>query len=192
MARFVSRLYDASNGDVAARATHSDTMTASTRRLSEPDVGPDERDALKLWVVLSRAHSAITDRANAQIAQYGMTLAEFGVLEALYHKGPLLLGEVQRKLLVSSGGVTYLVDRLERRGLVRRDQCLEDRRARYAVLTDDGTEFVRRVFPDHAAAIRDAMSGLDADEQQETTRLLRRLGFAAAGADGQPGESGID
>jgi len=168
-------------------------MTASTRRLTEPDVGTEERDALKLWVVLSRAHAAITDRAAEQIAQHGMTLAEFGVLEALYHKGPLLLGEVQRKLLVSSGGVTYLVDRLERRGLVRRDACLEDRRARYAVLTDDGTAFVRRVFPDHAAAIREAMAGLDQEQQLEATRLIRKLGLAAAGLeDRYRGDSAAD
>jgi len=158
-------------------------MTASTRSPSEPDVGLPERDALKLWIVLSRAHAAIGDRATAQIAAYGMTLAEFGVLEALFHKGPMLLGEVQRKLLVSSGGVTYLVDRLERRGLVRRDQCLEDRRARYAVLTDEGTAFVARVFPEHAAAILDAVSGLTAEEQLAATALLRKLGLAAAGAD---------
>jgi MarR family transcriptional regulator, 2-MHQ and catechol-resistance regulon repressor len=164
-------------------------MTASPKRLSEPEVGPAERDALKLWVVLSRAHAAITDRATEHIAQYGMTLAEFGVLEALYHKGPLLLGEVQRKLLVSSGGVTYLVDRLERRGFVRRDACLEDRRARYAVLTDEGTAFVRRVFPEHAAAIRDAVAGLDADDQLVATRLLRQLGLTASGStDGYTGE----
>jgi len=168
-------------------------MTASTRRPSEPDVGPPERDALKLWVVLSRAHAAITDRASAHVAQYGMTLAEFGVLEALYHKGPLLLGEVQRKLLVSSGGVTYLVDRLERRGFVRRDACLEDRRARYAVLTDEGTAFVRRVFAEHAAAIHEAMAGLDQEEQLVATRLLRKLGLAAAGlADAYASDSAAD
>jgi MarR family 2-MHQ and catechol resistance regulon transcriptional repressor len=162
-------------------------MTASTRPLSEPDVDAPERTALKLWVVLSRAHAAITDRASAHIAQYGMTLAEFGVIEALYHKGPLLLGEVQRKLLVSSGGVTYLVDRLERRGFVRRDACLEDRRARYAVLTDEGTAFVARVFAEHATAIHEAMAGLDRDEQIVATGLLRKLGLAAAGlADGYP------
>jgi MarR family 2-MHQ and catechol resistance regulon transcriptional repressor len=156
-------------------------MPSASRPLAaEPDVDAPERDALKLWIVLSRAHAAITDRAAEHIARYGMTLAEFGVLEALYHKGPLLLGEVQRKLLVSSGGVTYLVDRLERRGLVRRDQCLEDRRARYAVLTDEGTAFVGRVFPEHAAAILDATAGLDRDEQIAATALLKKLGLAAA------------
>lgn len=148
--------------------------------------------ALKLWVVLSRAHAAITDRAAEHVAQYGMTLAEFGVLEALYHKGPLLLGEVQRKLLVSSGGVTYLVDRLERRGFVRRDQCLEDRRARYAVLTDEGTRFVDRVFPHHAAAIQQALAGLEPEEQQVATEMLRKLGLAAADAARYQSETAAD
>ncbi|MDF1503515.1 MarR family transcriptional regulator [Roseisolibacter sp. H3M3-2] len=153
---------------------------SSSRRPSPPDVSPAERDALRLWVVLSRAHAAIATHAAADVARHGLTLAEFGVLEALYHKGPMLLGEVQRSLLVSSGGVTYLVDRLEQRGLVRRDKCAEDRRARYAVLTDAGTAFVREVFPQHAAAVAGAMAGLSADEQRVARSLLRTLGTQAA------------
>src|SRR6185503_13192975 len=96
----------------------------------------DSKSALKLWVVLARAYASVAQRASEDVARHGLTLAEFAVLEALYHKGPLLLGEVQKKILVSSGGVTYLVDRLEERGLVRRKLCPEDRRARYAELTD--------------------------------------------------------
>jgi MarR family 2-MHQ and catechol resistance regulon transcriptional repressor len=147
---------------------------------AEPDVSAAERDALKLWVVLSRARAAIAERAAADVARHELTLAEFGVLEALYHKGPMLLGEVQRSLLVSSGGVTYLVDRLERRGLVRRDQCTEDRRARYAVLTPEGEQFIRGVFLEHATALGAALGGLTREEQREATRLLKKLGLAAA------------
>ena len=137
-------------------------------------------DALKLWVVLARAFNAMQQRAADDVARHDLTLAEFAVLEALYHKGPLLLGEVQRKVLVSSGGVTYLVDRLEKRGLVRRKLCAEDRRARYAELTPQGTAIMERIFPEHAECIRDAMSSLDADEQQEARRLLKELGLNAA------------
>lgn len=144
-----------------------------------PDVPPAERDALKLWVVLSRAHAAIGARAAADVARHDLTLAEFGVLEALHHKGRMLLGEVQRSLLVSSGGVTYLVDRLERRGLVRREACPGDRRARYAALTPAGEAFVRSAFPEHAGVIRASVAGLTRDEQREVTRLLKRLGLAA-------------
>ena len=165
-------------------------MTRSPRRVTEPEVSADERDALKLWVVLSRARTSIRERADAHVAQYGMTLAEFGVLEALHHKGPMLLGEIQRGLLVSSGGVTYLVDRLERRGLVRRDAFPDDRRARLAVLTPEGTAFVERVFPEHAAAVHAAMRGLTAEEQRLATSLLKKLGLGAANAADQPAEGG--
>ncbi len=136
--------------------------------------------ALKLWVVLSRAHAAILRHVEADAARHGLTLAEFGVLEALHHKGPLLLGELQRKLLVSSGGVTWLVNRLVARGLVERDDCAEDRRARYARLTPSGAAFIARAFPAHEAAIAAAVSGLAPAEQLRATALLRTLGQAAA------------
>jgi MarR family 2-MHQ and catechol resistance regulon transcriptional repressor len=145
---------------------------------AEPDAA--ERQALKLWVVLSRAHQAIQAHAAADVARHGLTLAEFGVLEALYHKGPMLLGEVQRSLLVSSGGVTYLVDRLERKGLVRREACPEDRRARYAALTPEGEQLVARIFPEHAAAVARALGGLSASDQARAAALLRTLGKSAA------------
>jgi MarR family 2-MHQ and catechol resistance regulon transcriptional repressor len=136
--------------------------------------------ALKLWVVLARAYAAVERQADADIARHDLTTTEFGILEALHHKGRLLLGEIQRKVLVTSGGITYLVDRLVSKGLVRREDCPGDRRARYAVLTPAGEALIRRIFPEHAAVIARALSGLSAAEQNEATSLLRRLGLAAA------------
>lgn len=141
---------------------------------------PAQARALKLWVVLARAHAAVVDHVEAHVAGHGLTVAEFGVLEALYHKGPLLLGDVQRKILVSSGGVTFLVDRLTGKGLVERRMCEEDRRARYAALTPDGETLMRRIFPEHAAMLERALEGLDPDDQTTATALLRRLGHGAA------------
>jgi MarR family 2-MHQ and catechol resistance regulon transcriptional repressor len=150
-----------------------------------PRAGRAEHDAvreqsLKLWVVLARAYAAVGRQVDADIGRHGLTTTEFGILEALHHKGPLLLGEIQRKVLVTSGGITYLVDRLVEKGLVRREDCPSDRRARYAVLTPAGEALISRIFPDHAARIERALSGLSAEEQAETTALLRRLGLAAA------------
>jgi MarR family transcriptional regulator, 2-MHQ and catechol-resistance regulon repressor len=155
-------------------------VTAQHVAPDSPD-GVAEARALKLWVVLARAQRAISDRAAADVSRHGLTLAEFGILEALYHKGPMLLGEVQKRILVSSGGITYLVDRLVERGLLERRPCAEDRRARYAALTEEGHAFVARVFPEHAKAIRGAMRGLSGSEQSTAAVLLKRLGLAAAG-----------
>src|SRR5512145_3014964 len=145
---------------------------------AERDDGTDL--ALKLWVVLARSFRAVEVHAEADITRHELTLAEFGVLEALYHKGPLLLGDLQRRILVSSGGVTYLVDRLEKRGLVERRPCEGDKRSRYAALTVRGESFVKRIFPEHAEAIRGAMEGLGETEQRIAVSLLRRLGLGAA------------
>jgi MarR family 2-MHQ and catechol resistance regulon transcriptional repressor len=148
-------------------------MTSSTRQ----DL------ALKLWVVLSRAHAAVEAHAREQVAAHGLTLPEFGVLEALYHKGPMLLGELQRKILVSSGGITYVVDRLEGKGLVERSESPDDRRARFASLTREGERFIKRIFPEHAKVIEEAVSALTADDQRIAVRLLRDLGKGAAATD---------
>jgi MarR family 2-MHQ and catechol resistance regulon transcriptional repressor len=136
--------------------------------------------SLKLWVVLSRAFDALQGHAAADIARHGLTITEFGVMEALYHKGPLLLGEVQRKILVTSGGVTYLIDRLVAKGLVERRRCEKDRRAYYAALTPDGDALIREIFPQHAAAIDRALGGLDEAQKEQAINLLRALGRYAA------------
>lgn len=135
--------------------------------------------ALKLFVVLTRAAAAVGARSTADIARHDLTPAEFGVLEVLYHRGPMLLNEVQRKILVSSGGMTYLIDRLAGRQLVERRACETDRRAIYAALTPAGERLIAAIFPAHAAAIERAVAGLDAREQAEATRLLRKLGLHA-------------
>lgn len=136
--------------------------------------------ALHLWITLSRAWAAIAAHAEADVARHGITLAEFGVLEVLHHKGPMRQGELQRKLLVSSGGVTWVVNRLVARGLVARTACPEDGRGRFAELTPAGTAFVRRHFPAHAAAIGRATGGLTAGERATAITLLRKLGLHAA------------
>lgn len=136
--------------------------------------------ALRLWVRLARAFHAVEAVAARDAARHGLTLAEFGMLEALYHLGPMPLGEVQRRILVSSGGVTYLADSLESRGLIRRDSSSRDRRVRIAVLTDEGRDLIERIFPEHAGALEDAMAGLSPDEQEKAAKLIRRLGTRAA------------
>ncbi len=145
------------------------------------DADAEIANALKLWIVLTRAFLTVSAKVDAHVAEKGLTTTEFAILEVLLHKGPLLLGDIQRKILVTSGGITYLVDRLVEKDLVKREECPSDRRARYAVLTPAGDALIRGLFPEHAAMIAKAMSGLDADEQDSATNLLRKLGLSAAG-----------
>jgi MarR family transcriptional regulator, 2-MHQ and catechol-resistance regulon repressor len=160
--------------------TDSESAAPGSTSHTTDSLTHEQQRALQFWVKLSRAHSAIAARAASDIARHGMTLAEFGILEALYHRGPMLLGEVQRRILVSSGGITFLVDRLTAKGLVERRQCENDKRARYATLTAKGERLVAEIFPTHATVITQAVAGLNAAELEDASRLLRQVGLAAA------------
>jgi MarR family 2-MHQ and catechol resistance regulon transcriptional repressor len=151
-------------------------MTAAAEPIR---ISPACARALKLLVVLSRALAAVTRRIDLDADEHGLTATEFGILEALLHKGPMLLGEVQRKILLTSGGVTYAVDRLVEKGLVERQACPTDRRARYAALTQKGQALIGGLFRAHAQRIEATMAGLTAREQEEAITLLRKLGLTA-------------
>lgn len=144
-----------------------------------PSYGESADTALKLFVVLSRAQRAIAEHTRRDQERHGLGATEFAVLEALYHKGPLLVGEVGSRILLTSGSTTYVVDKLEQRGLVRRRPCESDRRALYVELTGEGKALIARIFPEHARAVEAAVAGLSLAEQRTVTRLLKRLGRAA-------------
>lgn len=134
---------------------------------------------LKLWTVLAKAYEAVRAHAFAHIEREGLTPGEFGVLDTLYHRGPMLLGQLQHRVLVTSGGISYLTDRLEKRGLVERRDYPEDRRTKEVVITPAGTELMHRVFPEHTAIIERALSGVDPEIKQAAVALLRTVGRSA-------------
>lgn len=150
-----------------------------TPTIATPKRSAASQRALKLFVVLQRAINSVRSRIQENADLHGLTETEFGILEAVYHKGPLLLGDVQRKILLSSGGVTYTIDRLAEKGLIERKECPTDRRARYAALTSKGRDLIEEIFPEHAELIEQTMSGLSAREQEEATLLLRKLGLSS-------------
>ncbi len=133
------------------------------------------REALALWVALARAHESVVASVREHTGSHGLTAAEFGVLEALHHLGPMRLCNLQVKILVSSGGVTFVVDQLERRGLVDRKPDPTDRRARLVSLTRKGAALIAGIFPEHAELIATATSGLEGADRKQAIRLLRRL-----------------
>jgi MarR family transcriptional regulator, 2-MHQ and catechol-resistance regulon repressor len=139
--------------------------------------GPQaERRALNAFVKMNRALNSLELRQQGPVARAGLTGSQFGVLEALLHRGSMCQARLGEKILRSPGNLTVVVDNLERRGLVRRERSTEDRREVLVHLTDDGRRLVERVFPEVAAAITDHMSVLTPGEQVELARLSRILG----------------
>src|SRR5215471_5853744 len=104
--------------------------------MSKPNL-PD-LSAVHVWLVLWKASRAVQARADRSIAQFDMVPSDFGVLEALLHKGPLTVKQIGEMVLLTSGSMTAAVDRLEKRGLVKRGEDARDRRARVIDLTPAG------------------------------------------------------
>ncbi len=136
----------------------------------------NEARALNAYVKLMRASEAVTARLHRHLTDIGLTMTQFGVLEALYSLGPLSQREIARKILRSSGNITLVIDNLERRGMVKRTRNKEDRRSYAVDLTAAGRRSIAGVFPGHAARVVDELKALSYAEQEELSRLCRKLG----------------
>ena len=117
--------------------------------------GEDEERGLRLWIALARAYATFSRAIASKVGEYGLTVPQFGVLEALYHLGPLSLGDLAGKLLVTGGNVTYVMDRLEEHGWVVRERSGDDRRVVKAKLTAEGREAFRQYRANMQQALGD-------------------------------------
>jgi MarR family 2-MHQ and catechol resistance regulon transcriptional repressor len=140
-----------------------------------------ERSAPKLWIVLARCYRALARQAERSIADAGIGLSDFMVLEALLHKGPLTISEIQAKVLLASGSMTAAADRLEAMGLLIRKTTAKDRRARVLELTPKGQSLIERAFAAHANHLETVMAVLDAEEKRGLYAALKKLGRSVAG-----------
>ncbi|HRI45750.1 MAG TPA: MarR family transcriptional regulator [Ignavibacteriaceae bacterium] len=134
--------------------------------------------ALSMWVKLVRAHSVFAKKSLDDIRRYGLTEPQFGALECLGHLGPMTIGNLCSKQLVSGGNMTLVVDNLEKEGLVERVHSKEDRRTIIVQLTSKGEQRFNEIFLQHAEIIKDLTSVLTNDEQVQLSGLLKKLGFA--------------
>src|SRR5260370_21149643 len=110
----------------------------------------DRITAPRLWLVLFKSHRALSLLAEQSIANTGLCLTDFAALEALLHKGPLTISEIQDKVRLASGSMTAAVDPLEKLGLVLRKASPSDRRARVVHLTAKGKRLAASCFARHA------------------------------------------
>jgi MarR family transcriptional regulator, 2-MHQ and catechol-resistance regulon repressor len=140
-----------------------------------------ETRALNAYVKLMRASESVAARVHRSLAETGLTMSQFGVMEALYHLGPLSQAEIAKKILKSSGNITMVIGNLEKRALVKRERDTEDRRYYAIQLTPEGRSMMATLFPRHAGKIVETMEALTAEEQEKLGLLCRKLGLRGTG-----------
>lgn len=137
--------------------------------------------ALNTYTKLVRAADSVTGRISRNMSAAGLTISQFGVLEALHHKGPLCQRDIAAKILKSTGNITLVIDNLEKQDLVKRERTSEDRRYLTIRLTEKGESLISDVFARVEAAINSEMSALTAGEQEQLGRLCKKLGLREGG-----------
>jgi len=140
------------------------------------DGNRDELRALSAFINLMRAAESLHARESRRLAGTHLTSSQFGVLEALYHLGPLTQRELSQKLLKTGGNMTMVVGNLEKHEQVERHRGTEDRRVVTVHLTRRGRRLIERIMPAHVEKIREDMNRLTAREQEQLRALCRKLG----------------
>jgi MarR family transcriptional regulator, 2-MHQ and catechol-resistance regulon repressor len=132
--------------------------------------------ALNAFINLIRASDSVASHLSVHIEESGLTMGQFGVMEALLHLGPMCQHALAEKLLRSGGNVTLVIDNLEKHAWVRRERQKDDRRMVKIFLTPKGERLIARVFPGHTEAVVREFSSLTAEEQETLRRICRKLG----------------
>ena len=147
--------------------------------MKTPTHNEQDLSGMHLWLLLWKASRAVEAHSARSIARFDMGVSDFGVLEALLHKGPLTVKQLGEKVLLTSGSMTAAIDRLIKRGLVTRCDDDKDRRTRIISLTDQGKETISEAFAQHRLAMERAVGNFSQQERTELLPLLRRLGRTA-------------
>ncbi|MCM3399054.1 MarR family transcriptional regulator [Oceanobacillus profundus] len=132
--------------------------------------------SLKLFVVLAKAYRAIIEQAEMDIKSKGLNLTDFAVLELLFHRGKQPMQKIGDKILMTSGSITYIVNKLEKKGYLVREASPNDRRVTYASISDQGRELLNSIFPAHWEKLKTIMNGLNDEEKDTAIELLKKLG----------------
>ena len=129
---------------------------------------------VSVWVRLLESHNLILGELRHRLAE-DCTIARFDLLANLERADGQTLVALSRRMLVTAGNLTGLVDRAERDGMVERKDDPRDRRVSRVFLTAKGRQLVTALLPAHAAHVGDLLRGLQPTERRELRRLLGKL-----------------
>ncbi|MGD1815595.1 MAG: MarR family winged helix-turn-helix transcriptional regulator [Pleomorphochaeta sp.] len=133
------------------------------------------KQELKAFIAMSRALNEINRNTISIVKEYGISTSQFAVLEALYHKGDLTVGEVQEKILSTSGTIAVVIRNLENSGLIYKTQDSNDKRRYILKLSDKGLDLIAKVYPKNEKMLLSVMSSLNQEELNNLLLYMKRL-----------------
>lgn len=131
---------------------------------------------LKILIGLHRVTNAIDRQSARVVAEYDLTMGQFAVLEALYHKGDMTVGQVQEKILSSTGTMPLIIKNLVKRNFVEKTVRATDRRCSDLHLTEAGRRVIEQAYPKNEESIVHMMRAWNRQEKELMATLLKKLG----------------
>lgn len=110
-----------------------------------------------------------------ELTEFSLNLTEFSVLEVLYHKDKQTIQQIVNHVLISSGSMTYVIDKLEQRGLLNRMSCPDDRRAIHIALTNDGQQLMEKIMPKHREFVNDLFEPFNEEKKTIFIDMLKKI-----------------
>jgi MarR family 2-MHQ and catechol resistance regulon transcriptional repressor len=139
-----------------------------------------ENLSLKSFVVILKASKTLEALVKKDVAEHGMKMSDFAILEALYHKGRQTIKQISEAVLINTGSITYIIDKLEKNNYLRRTNCEDDRRVIYIEITKKGTEVMDEIFPKHQQQIEEVFSDISDSDKRTLIEAVKTVGKKAA------------
>ncbi len=136
----------------------------------------EEVIALDTAIKLVRAAESLISKASLNLSRHNITLSQFGILDAIYHLGPLTQKALGEKILKSGGNITHVVDNLEKRTLVKRYRGKNDRRNFEVHLTKRGEKLITKILPGQVRIIKTELGILNQEESETLQGLCKKIG----------------
>ncbi|MEH7095533.1 MarR family winged helix-turn-helix transcriptional regulator [Neobacillus vireti] len=127
------------------------------------------------FLLLMQTSKAVHDRIKEEMSKNKLNITEFSVLEVLYQKGKQTIQQIGNCILISSGSMTYVIDKLEQKGLLNRSDCPNDRRAIHVTLTDEGNDFMDKIMPNYHQIVDNMFDSLNSGEAETLVHLLKKV-----------------
>ena len=136
----------------------------------------EEVSALDVAIKLVRATESLIAKTSLNLAENNITISQFGILDAIYHLGPLTQKALGKKIFKSGGNITHVVDNLEKRALVKRYRGKKDRRNFEIHLTKKGEKLITKVLPGYVKVIKEEFGILSQEESETLQKLCKKIG----------------
>ena len=135
----------------------------------------DSKLNLSTLIAFTRAEHKIHNLEYKTIKESGLTISQFGVLEVLYNKGNLRIGEIMEKILTTSGSITVVIKNLEKDGFIKKISDPLDKRSTIISITDKGIKVIEEILPDHIKNINNIFDVLTNEEKIVLKDILNKF-----------------